>query len=80
MAGCRHHSLRLPGLVGLGLVIGVFSCSLTHDRPQTRRDGIKISSSPQSGKSRHRSYSLQNGGLWTCVTSEPELISAMGKI
>lgn len=64
-----HRSLRLPGLAGPGLVIGAFSCSLTQDRPQTQRDRIKISSSPPSGKSRDRSSSLQNGGLWTCVMS-----------
>ena len=32
------------------------------------------------GKSRDRSYSLQNGGLCTCVMSEPELIYAKGRI
>lgn len=65
---CSHShsccSLCINRLFGLGLMISVFLCFLTHNRSQTC-DVVKISCSLESGKSRARSYHYLNGRFWT---------------
>lgn len=58
----RAHSLCINGLFGLGLMTRVFLCSVTCDTG-------KISCSLESGKSRAKSYCLQDGRLWTLLIS-----------